>query len=91
MPDAGAEIKKLLAEKRIVIGAERAMKLLRQGKLAKVYLSASCPQNVRDDFKRYCSVDGVDCEELPISNEELGVWCKRPFAISAVGVLKSAA
>jgi len=91
MADVSAEIRKLLADKRLVLGTERALKLVRQGKLAKVYLSSNCPPKLKDDLTRYCSMNGIDCQELPVPNEELGVWCKKPFAISVIGVLKSAA
>jgi len=90
MADA-AEIKKLMADKRLVIGTEQVQKLVRQGKLAKVYLSANCPPRLKEDLARYCELSGIQCQELAVSNEELGVWCKRPFAISVLGVLKSAA
>ncbi len=90
MNDAAGEIKRLLADKRIVAGTKRTVKLLRQGKLAKVYLSANCMPTVKDDFVRHCALAGVECQELQASNEELGVWCKKPFAVSVVGVLKSA-
>lgn len=91
MADVSAEIRKLLADKRLVLGTERTLKLVRQGKLAKVYLSSNCPPTLKDDLNRYCSMNAIDCQELPVPNEELGVWCKKPFAISVIGVLKSAA
>ncbi len=91
MADAATEIRKLLAEKRLVIGTERTMKLVRLGKLAKVYLSSNCPPKLKEDLNRYCGMSGIECQDLGVPNEELGVWCKKPFAISIVGVLKSAA
>ena len=91
MADTATEIRKLLADKRLAIGTERTMKMVRRGELAKVYLSSNCPPSLKDDFKRYCALDGIECQELPATNDELGVWCKKPFAISVVGVMKSAA
>jgi large subunit ribosomal protein L30e len=91
MSDSATEIRKLLGEKRLVLGTEETLKLVRQGKLAKVYLSSNCPPELREDLKRNCSLGGIECEELSASNEEVGVWCKKPFAISVIGVLKSAA
>lgn len=91
MADVSAEIRKLLAEKRLVVGTDRTLKLVRQGKLAKVYLSSNCPPKVRQDISKYCALSGIECQELAVPNEELGVWCKKPFAISILGVLKSAA
>ncbi len=90
MTDTATEIRKLLAEKRLVLGTERAMKLVRQGTLAKIYLSSNCPPKLKEDFNRYCAMNGIECQDLGVPNEELGVWCKKPFAISVIGVLKSA-
>lgn len=89
MTDVAAEIRKLLTEKRLVIGTERTMKLVKQGKLAKVYLSSNCPPKVKEDLNRYCVLNDIMCERVPVPNEELGAWCKKPFAISVVGVLKN--
>lgn len=91
MSDAMVEMRKLLVEKRLVLGTERTIKLVRQGKLAKVYLSSNCPPRLKADLGKYCGLSGIECQELNVVNEELGVWCKKPFAISVVGVLKSAA
>jgi large subunit ribosomal protein L30e len=91
MTGAADEIKKLQAEKRLVLGTERALKLVRQGKLAKVYLSSNCPARLKEDLNRYCAMNSIECQELPVANEELAVWCRKPFAISVIGVLKSAA
>lgn len=85
------EMRKLLAEKRLVIGTERTVKLVKQGKLAKVYLSSNCPPALKADLNKFCGLSGIECQDLGVANEELGVWCKKPFAISVVGVLKSAA
>jgi large subunit ribosomal protein L30e len=90
MADVAAEIRKLMADKRLVLGTEQVSKMVKQGKLAKVYLSANCPPALNADLKKYCALAGIECQELPVSNEELGVWCKKPFAISILGVLKSA-
>jgi len=91
MADTMVELRKLLAEKRLAIGTARVLKLVRQDKLAKVYLSSNCPAAVKDDLNRYCGQNGIECQDVGVPNEELGVWCKKPFAISAIGVLKSAA
>ncbi len=90
MSDVSAEIRKLMMDKRLVLGKEQTLKLLKQGKLAKVYLSMNCPPKLGEDLKKYCGLAGIECQDLPVSNEELGVWCKKGFAISVLGVLKSA-
>jgi ribosomal protein L30E len=90
MADTQMELRKLLADKRLIIGTDRVLKLAKQGKIAKVYLSANCPPDVKSDLTRYCTMNGIECQDLPVQNEELGVWCKKTFAISVVGVTTSA-
>jgi ribosomal protein L30E len=91
MTDAAEEIKQLQAEKRLVLGTEQTEKLVRQGKLAKVYLSSNCPPAVKADLTKFCKLSGIECQELAATNEELGVWCRKQYAVSVIGVLKSAA
>ena len=90
MTDVMLDIRKLLADKRLVIGTEQTLKFVKLGKLAKVYLSSNCPPALKADLQKYCGLNGIECQELAVPNEELGVWCKKPFAISVLGVLKSA-
>jgi len=85
--DVGAELKKLLAGEKLVLGAEVTLKLLRQGKLKKVFLASNCSPQVRDNIGRYCKVGNVECVDFSQTNEEIGVICKKPFAISVVGVI----
>lgn len=83
-----AELKKLLTAKRLVIGTERTLKYLKQGRLAKVYVSQNCPDQVKGDLQRFCTIGKVECVDVPYPNDELGTLCKKPFAISIIGVTK---
>ncbi len=80
-----AEMKKLQAAKKLIIGTERTMKLLKQKALAKVYVTKNCPQNVQDKIKQHTDAEVVILEK---QNSELGMICKKPFAISVVGVTR---
>jgi len=83
-----AELKKLLTAKRLVLGTERTLKHLKQGRLAKVYVSKNCPDGVRKELKMYCGADKAECVDVPYPNDELGTLCKKPFAISLIGVTR---
>lgn len=83
-----AEIQKLLKEKRIVIGTDRAKKGLKRGIFERILLSSSCPDDVKNDISHYAKISSVDVIKLKYSNEELGVVCKKPFSISVISVLK---
>jgi len=85
----GLEIRKLLAAHRLVIGSERTLKALRSGKLSKVFLSATCSPMAEESIKKYAGIAGVEVKKLYLPSDEVGVLCKKPFAISVLGVLKS--
>lgn len=86
--NAVSEIRKLLATEKLIFGLERTLKLLRQGKLAKVFVSNNCRPQAKEDLKRYCELGNVEFAELDKSGEELGTVCKKPFFISVIGVAK---
>ncbi len=79
-----AEIRKLLGTDRLLIGTERVLKALRRGELAKVVLASNCSHRVRDDVHRYAGSATVIGLDVP--NEELGVYCKKPFNIQVLGI-----
>lgn len=86
--DFTPEIRKLIAAKKAVLGTEQAIKQLKAGKLVKVYLASNCAPKTRETIKRYCSLGKVECSELSLPSEEVGVSCKKLFSISVIGVLK---
>ncbi len=85
--EAVEDLRKLLAADKLVLGTEDALKLLRKGKLQKVVVASNCNARMKDDFSRYCEMAGVECLEIAQSSEEVGVLCRKPFAISVIGVL----
>ncbi len=82
------EIKNNLKSKRLVLGASVAVKSLKRGSLAKVFLSSNCPESLRKDIAHYCGISGCSVETLDVQNDELGVVCKKLFPVSVVGLLK---
>ena len=86
--DAG-ELKKLAASDALIIGAERTLKELKRGTLSKVFFASNCSANVRESLQRYCGISKVSCEELPETDTEVGVLCKKQFSIGVVGVKKA--
>jgi large subunit ribosomal protein L30e len=81
-----AEIRKLLGSDKLVIGTDRCMKLLREGQLKKVMLASNCKADVAADVKHYSQAGNTEVIELDVPNEELGVFCKKPFNISVLGI-----
>jgi large subunit ribosomal protein L30e len=81
------EVKKLMGASKLVLGTDVTLKLLRQGKIARVFVASNCGPQVRSDIDNACKAAGVDVIVLNQSADEIGVLCKKPFAISVVGVL----
>ena len=81
-----AEIRKLLGSDKLIIGTDRCLKLLREGQLKKVILASNANQVIVDDIQRYSQQTGAEVVQLDIPNEELGVYCKKPFNISVLGI-----
>ena len=82
------EIKKLLKTKKLVIGTGITIKKLKAGKLAQVFVSSNCPDKINEDIEYYSKLGGTNVVKLKISNDELGIVCKKPFSISVLGVVK---
>ena len=76
------DIRKGLERKKIILGTDRVIKNLKLGKIVKVYLSSNCPDDVKEEVKRY----KVEVVELKQPNDELGALCKKQFSVSVLGV-----
>ncbi len=81
-------LRKELKTKKIVFGTERTIKLLKNRKIEKIYVSSNCPKTVKDDLVHYTKLSNITLEELSETNEDLGVICKKPFLVSVLSILK---
>jgi len=88
LPKSLEDLKKHLKTKNLVFGTERTMKLLRQGRLTKVFLSSNTPKETVGDCEHYAKLSGVEIVKLEIVNEELGTFCKKTFSVAAIGLMK---
>jgi len=84
------EIKKMLKNENLVIGSDRVLKLLRENQLSQVFLASNAPVIVAEDVQRYAGMTSTAVEVLAVPNDELGVLCKKPFNIAAIGLKKAA-
>lgn len=81
------DLKKLLAAEKLVLGTAETLKLLRKGKLQKIFLASGSDAELKVTIERYCKMGNVEYVEIAQTSEEIGVLCRKPFAISIVGVL----
>lgn len=79
------ELKEAIQQGKLVIGKERTLKLLKKKKLGQIVIAKNCPHHIREDLQHYAKLFSIPCTQSTQSNEELGVLCKKPFAISVLG------
>ncbi len=84
--DVLKELKARIQEGKIIIGTEQVLKRLRAGKIQKVYLAENCLARVREEVTLYATLIHVPVIGLDQTNEELGVFCKKNFFISVLGI-----
>jgi len=81
-------LRKDLKTREMIFGADRTIKLLKNGKIERVYLASNCSDSNKNDILYYSKLAGIEAEELEESNEDLATICKKPFNISVVSVKK---
>ncbi len=82
------EIKKNLKSDKLLIGTVRTLKNLKLGKLSKVYMSLNTPESVIKDVEYYGKLVETELVKLNMPNDELGIYCKKPYSVSVIGLLK---
>jgi large subunit ribosomal protein L30e len=82
------EIKKLMKSSKIIIGTKQVQKLLRENRLAKVFLSVNCRKDTSETVLAHAKITGAEVIQLKYPNDELGVLCKKPFSISLIGIVR---
>jgi large subunit ribosomal protein L30e len=81
--------KKIVDEKRIVIGYNRTLKKIKRGEVEKIFLAKNVPENIKKDIEYYQKLGNFEVEVLSYSNEEVGLLLKKPFKISVISILKN--
>jgi large subunit ribosomal protein L30e len=82
------ELKKHLKTKNIIFGRDRTFNLVKHGKISKVFLASNAPADMVADLEHYSKISEFHIAKLEIPNDELGIFCKKPFSISVIGLMK---
>jgi large subunit ribosomal protein L30e len=80
------EIREAVQKGHAVLGTEETIKLLRRGKVKKIFLCSNVSVQSKETIERYSKLKKVEVVSVEMTNEELGTLCKKPFAISVIGV-----
>ena len=78
------DIKKIIKEKKVNIGTEKTLKLIKNKKIKNIVINSNCPSNVKRDLKYYAKAYDLQIYEVKENNEELGALFKKPFNISVL-------
>ena len=81
--------KKIVDEKKIIIGYNRTLKMIKRGEVEKIFLAKNVPENIKKDIEYYQKFGNFEVEVLNYSNEEVGLLLKKPFKISVISILKN--
>ena len=82
------EIKKNLTSGKLTFGTNSTLKSIKTGKITKVFVTKNCPDHVRKDLATYKGIKEFEIIEMPLTNEELGSICKKPYSVSLLGLIK---
>ncbi len=80
------ELKGFLLQEKAIFGADRVLKKLKLGELQKIFLANNVVSETLADIKHYAQLANVSLVELDVDNEELGIFCKKNFFISVIGI-----
>jgi len=81
--------KKIVDEKKIIIGYNRTLKMIKRGEVEKIFLAKNVPENIKKDIEYYQKFGNFEVEVLNYSNEEVGLLLKKTFKISVISILKN--
>jgi ribosomal protein L30E len=82
------DIKNAIETKKLVIGFDEVSKALRSKTLKEVYYANNLPEDKIKEVQKYAELSGITAENANVPNDELGVICKKGFAISVLGIKK---
>ncbi len=84
--DYKAEIKKAIAENKLVIGSREVLKKLKLGKPKLIVIASNCPESLKKDIEYYSKLAGVELKVFEGTERDLGVFCGKPFPIAAIAI-----
>lgn len=83
------EIRTALDKDQLIVGFKRSVKKLVANEVEKVYVA----RNVKDEngaiLEQYIRAGESKIQFIDLTNDKLGVACKKPFNVSCVAILKA--
>lgn len=83
--DLEKALRKALKTGKVYLGSKRTIKALRNGEAKLVVLAMNCPEEVKEEIKKY----SVPTITFKGTNMELGAVCGKPFSVAALAVVEA--
>ena len=80
------KLRTAVQEGTVVIGLASVEKGLQTKTVTDIFLAANCPRGTQERIEKYAALSGIPVTKLAQDNEELGVFCKKSFFISILGI-----
>lgn len=78
------DLKKALADKKMLYGTNETMKALKEGKVKEIFVSSNCPAKVIANLEHYAKLSGASVKRLDIPDKEVALVCKKHFSVSVL-------
>ncbi|RLG57309.1 MAG: 50S ribosomal protein L30e [Hadesarchaea archaeon] len=82
------EIRQAVAAGNVVIGTDKSLKVLKQGKAKLVVVASNCSSEVLADVERYAKLGNVPVHVFDGNSEDLGLLCGKPFLVSVLTIVE---
>jgi ribosomal protein L30E len=82
------QIRKLIEEKKVTIGTQATTSAIQEGGLKTVVIASNAAVQTRATIERIAAMANVAIDDVRVTNDVLGTMCKKPFAISVLGIRK---
>ncbi len=82
------EINKAMEEGKLIVGKDRTVKYLKNGKVKIVVLASNVPKDILLEIKHNAKISNADVVKYEGDNKELGALCRKPFLVTVVSILK---
>lgn len=79
-----AQLRKVLAEEKVIIGARETLRNVKRGKVKKIFLAGNCPTTVKESIEAYKKLSKIEVIQLQEPSNELMLICKKNFPVTVL-------
>ncbi|MBI4143737.1 ribosomal L7Ae/L30e/S12e/Gadd45 family protein [Candidatus Woesearchaeota archaeon] len=81
------DIKKLIEQKKAIIGEQRVLKAIAKEQVKEVLISKNINETTKKKIFHYTKLLNVPVTELEENSQILAEICKKPFNINVIGII----